>query len=455
LPGHRIFIIMENPKERRAYVSMFEDLGFMVDAVPDGTLSLEYLNDRKPDIVIADDSTPGFLAVQFLKTIAENQLNCKIIIITPEPVVDYAVSLMKYGAMDYLIKPIDLKQLELSVKRALLSKKFQQTPEKKITWNKKKQVRIITQNPGMLNVLKLASRIADSSASVLIQGESGTGKELFAKYIHEKSRRYSQPFIAVNCAALPENLLESELFGHEKGAFTGAISRKMGKFELANHGTLFLDEITEMQFHLQAKLLRVLQEKIVDRVGGIKSIEVDVRVIATTNKKAQEAIDNSDFREDLYYRLNTIPLVIPPLRDRIQDLALLCDFFIKKYSKIDGRNVKGMTNQTLLLLSSHSFSGNVRELENIIHRAVLLADNEFITPEDLLMDGIDSLENHQTQSGEEGSLDLVSGSLKEMEQKMIFKTLDQTEGNRTHAAKILGISVRTLRNKLNEYKEHL
>jgi DNA-binding NtrC family response regulator len=455
LPGHRIFIIMENPKERRAYVSMFEDLGFMVDAVPDGTLSLEYLNDRKPDIVIADDSTPGFLAVQFLKTIAENQLNCKIIIITPEPVVDYAVSLMKYGAMDYLIKPIDLKQLELSVKRALLSKKFQQTPEKKITWNKKKQVRIITQNPGMLNVLKLASRVADSSASVLIQGESGTGKELFAKYIHEKSRRYSQPFIAVNCAALPENLLESELFGHEKGAFTGAISRKMGKFELANHGTLFLDEITEMQFHLQAKLLRVLQEKIVDRVGGIKSIEVDVRVIATTNKKAQEAIDNSDFREDLYYRLNTIPLVIPPLRDRIQDLALLCDFFIKKYSKIDGRNVKGMTNQTLLLLSSHSFSGNVRELENIIHRAVLLADNEFITPEDLLMDGIDSLENHQTQSGEEGSLDLVSGSLKEMEQKMIFKTLDQTEGNRTHAAKILGISVRTLRNKLNEYKEHL
>ncbi len=455
MPGHRIFIIMENPKERRAYVSMFEDLGFMVDAVPDGTLSLEYLNDRKPDIVIADDSTPGFLAVQFLKTIAENQLNCKIIIITPEPVVDYAVSLMKYGAMDYLIKPIDLKQLELSVKRALLSKKFQQTPEKKITWNKKKQVRIITQNPGMLNVLKLASRIADSSASVLIQGESGTGKELFAKYIHEKSRRYSQPFIAVNCAALPENLLESELFGHEKGAFTGAISRKMGKFELANHGTLFLDEITEMQFHLQAKLLRVLQEKIVDRVGGIKSIEVDVRVIATTNKKAQEAIDNSDFREDLYYRLNTIPLVIPPLRDRIQDLALLCDFFIKKYSKIDGRNVKGMTNQTLLLLSSHSFSGNVRELENIIHRAVLLADNEFITPEDLLMDGIDSLENHQTQSGEEGSLDLVSGSLKEMEQKMIFKTLDQTEGNRTHAAKILGISVRTLRNKLNEYKEHL
>ena len=435
---------------------MFEDLGFMVDAVPDGTLSLslEFLKDKNPDIVIADDSTPGFLAVKFLKKIEESQLNCKTIIITPEPVVDYAVSLMKYGAMDYLIKPIDKIQLELSVKKAMLSKKFDPEPEK-IAWNKQKKVRIITQNPGMLNILKLASRVADSSASVLIQGESGTGKELFAKYIHEKSNRNSQPFIAVNCAALPENLLESELFGHEKGAFTGAMSRKMGKFELANHGTLFLDEITEMQFHLQAKLLRVLQEKIVDRVGGTKPVEVDVRVIATTNKNASEAVENSEFREDLFYRLNTIPLFIPPLRDRFQDLKPLCEFFIKKYCKIDGRNVKGMTNQTLSFLSSHSFSGNVRELENIIHRAVLLADSEFITPQDLLMDGIENRETPPLEKGEEGSLDLVSGSLKEMEQKMIFQTLDHTEGNRTHAAKILGISVRTLRNKLNEYKERL
>ena len=453
MPGQRIFIIMENPKERMACVSRFEDLGFMVDSVPDGALSLEYLKDKTPDIVIADDSTPGFLAVKFLKTIADSQLDCKTIIITPEPVVDYAVSLMEYGAMDYLIKPIDRLQLELSVKRALLTKKTVQKPGGKKVW--KKQARIITQNPGMLNILKLSARIADSSASVLIQGESGTGKELFARYIHEKSRRCSQPFVAVNCAALPENLLESELFGHEKGAFTGAISRKMGKFELANHGTLFLDEITEMQFHLQAKLLRVLQEKIVDRVGGIKSVEVDVRVIATTNKNAKEAVNKNEFREDLFYRLNTIPIVIPPLRDRIQDLKLLCEFFIKKYCKIDGRNVKGMTNKTLSLLSSHFFPGNVRELENTIHRAVLLADSEFITPEDLLMDGMENQENLAPETGEEGPLEVVSGSLKEMEQKMIFKTLDHTEGNRTHAAKILGISVRTLRNKLNEYKERL
>jgi len=415
---------------------------------------LEYLIESKPDIVIADDTTPGFSAIGFLKKIAANQLDCKTIIITPEPVVDYAVSLMKYGAMDYLIKPVDLRQLELSARRAILSKKSGKEVEKTLP-NKKKPVAIITQNQAMLNLLKLALRVADSSASVLIQGESGTGKELFAKYLHEKSRRNPQPFIAINCAALPENLLESELFGHEKGAFTGAISRKIGKFELADKGTLFLDEITEMQFHLQAKLLRVIQEKVVDRVGGTEPVEVDVRVIATTNRNAKEAVENQSFREDLYYRLNTIPLVIPPLRDRIGDLTLLCDFFIKKYCKIDGKDVKGMTNQTLSFLSGHSFFGNVRELENIIHRSVLLADSEYITPKDLMLDGMTASMDSSGELMSELSLDPATGSLKEMEQKMIFKTLDQTEGNRTHAAKILGISVRTLRNKLNEYKETL
>jgi len=453
MPGHRIFIILENPKERMTYVRSFENLGFLVDAVPDGTTALEYLIKSKPDIVIADDTTPGFSAIELLKKIADCSLSCQTIIITPEAVVDYAVNLMKHGAMDYLIKPVDLGQIELSVKRALLSKKADKATEEVVP--QKKQVEIITQNSGMANLLKLAFRVADSSASVLIQGESGTGKELFAKYLHEKSRRHSQPFIAINCAALPENLLESELFGHEKGAFTGAISRKLGKFELANHGTLFLDEITEMQFHLQAKLLRVIQEKMVDRVGGTEPVEVDVRVIATTNRNAREAVESHSFREDLYYRLNTIPLVIPPLRDRIGDLPLLCDYFIKKYCKIDGKNVKGMTSQTISLLSCHTFSGNVRELENIIHRAVLLADSDDIKPEDLLLEGVDLDASQPTETGLEDPSALASGSLKEMEQKMIFKTLDHTEGNRTHAAKILGISVRTLRNKLNEYKESL
>lgn len=464
MPGQRILIILEDPKERRTYVDLFENLGFLVDALPNGDGVFNYLTEKKPDVVVADDATPEFSAIEFLQQVLTDGLTCKTIIITPEPVVDYAVSLMKYGAMDYLIKPVDLRQLELSVRKSLMAGSagsVEKAGAAKAAGQEKKQsknikpVKIITQDPKMEQLLALASRVADSSASVLIQGESGTGKELFARYLHEKSNRAAQPFIAVNCAALPENLLESELFGHEKGAFTGAISQKAGKFELANKGTLFLDEITEMQFHLQAKLLRVLQEKVVDRVGGIQSVDVDVRVIATTNRDARGAVDNQDFREDLFYRLNTIPLIIPPLRDRFKDLPRLCEFFIKKYCKIDGRHVKGMTKQVQTLLMNHGFPGNVRELENIIHRAVLLAEADEIRPQDLLMEGVEFVCDSAESPEGNPSVETASGSLKAMEQKMIFKTLDQTEGNRTHAAKILGISVRTLRNKLNEYKETL
>ncbi len=461
MPGQRILIILEDPKERRTYVDLFENHGFLVDALPNGDGVFNYLTEKKPDVVVADDATPEFSAIEFLQQVSADGLTCKTIIITPEPVVDYAVSLMKYGAMDYLIKPVDLRQLELSVRKSLMVNPVEKAGsvgpagQDKKEFQNKKPVKIITQDPKMEQILALASRVADSSASVLIQGESGTGKELFARYLHEKSNRASQPFIAVNCAALPENLLESELFGHEKGAFTGAMSQKAGKFELANKGTLFLDEITEMQFHLQAKLLRVLQEKVVDRVGGTQPVDVDVRVIATTNRDAREAVDNQAFREDLFYRLNTIPLIIPPLRERFKDLTLLCEFFIKKYCKIDGRHVKGMTKEVHTLLMNHGFPGNVRELENIIHRAVLLAEFDEIRPQDLLMEGVEPVCDSPHTSGEIQAVDLASGSLKEMEQKMIFKTLDHTEGNRTHAAKILGISVRTLRNKLNEYKETL
>jgi two-component system response regulator FlrC len=305
----------------------------------------------------------------------------------------------------------------------------------------------------MERLLNLAARVADSTASVLIQGESGTGKELFARFIHEQSNRRKMPFVAVNCAALPETLLESELFGHEKGAFTGALSKKPGKFELANRGTLLLDEITEMPFHLQAKLLRVLQEKVVDRVGGTAPVPVDVRVVSTTNRDIREAIADKAFREDLYYRLNTIPLVIPPLRDRLGDLAPLCDCFIRKYSILDARGVKSMTGKAVEVLRHQPFAGNVRELENIIHRAVLLCDTDTIDVRDLLLDG----EPPQDDTAEKQSgfpHDMALSPLREMEERMIFHTLDKTEGNRTHAAKILGISVRTLRNKLNEYKKN-
>ncbi len=447
-----------------AYTALFEEMGFLVDAVPDGGDALKYLEDNLPRIVVADETTPDFDAVDFLKRAGEIAPKTRVIIITPAPDVDGAVTLMKLGAVDYLMQPLDHQQLALSVKKALAMAPSSESPKAPAASPKapaavpkktmgKKSLNIITNHPGITQLLSLAERVADSSASVLIQGESGTGKELFARFLHEKSGRSGMPFIAVNCAALPENLLESELFGHEKGAFTGAVSRKIGKFELADTGTLFLDEITEMQFHLQAKLLRVIQEKMVDRVGGTQAVAVDVRIIATTNRDAKAAVDQQTFREDLFYRLNTIPLIIPPLRDRGNDIALLSAYFIKKYCRIDGRNVKGLTPEAEAVLSGHPFPGNVRELENIIHRAVLLAQSDHITPQDLLMDADATVvvpDGFETSQG--STLNLSSGSLKEMEQKMIFKTLDQTEGNRTHAAKILGISVRTLRNKLNEYK---
>jgi two-component system response regulator FlrC len=452
MPGPRIFIILENPKERMEYTRFFEDLGFLVDTTPDGSEALSYLIEKKPDMVIADVATPGFSAVEFLEKINETNLLCRTIILSQEPVVEHAVTLMKLGALDYLIKPVEMEQLKLSAKRVSLPALKQKTLPKKTSSSRRKKVKIITRDKGIQTLLTLVLRVANSSASVFIQGESGTGKELFAKYIHEKSDRCNRPFVAVNCAALPENLLESELFGHEKGAFTGAIHRKTGKFELAHKGTLFLDEITEMQFHLQAKLLRVLQEKVVDRVGGTEPVDVDVRVITTTNRDSKEAVEKGDFREDLFYRLNTIPIVIPPLRERREDLEILCQFFIQKYCKIDDRDVKGLTSKAISLLNHHPFPGNVRELENIIHRAVLLADSDLIEPKDLLMDATESMDDLLDPISDQG-LGSDPSSIKEMEEKMIFKTLDQTEGNRTHAAKILGISVRTLRNKLNEYKE--
>ncbi|WP_320044024.1 sigma-54 dependent transcriptional regulator [uncultured Desulfobacter sp.] len=457
MSGQRLFLIVENPKERMTYTDLFEGMGFLVDAVPEGSDALTHLLSQKPAVVVADDGTPGFSALDFLKQAANSDTRVpKTIILTQDPVMDYAVSLIQHGAMDYLIKPVDPRQLELSVKKSLATS-IAPSPVEKEKPVKHKAVQIITKDPRMEKLLKLAIRVADSSASVLIQGESGTGKELIARFLHEKSTRRHQPFIAINCAALPENLLESELFGHEKGAFTGALAKKAGKFELADKGTLFLDEITEMQFHLQSKLLRVLQEKVVDRVGGTQPVDVDVRVIATTNRDAKAAVKNQEFREDLFYRLNTIPLIIPPLRERRRDIQLLSAFFIKKYCRIDARYVKGLTDQALSVLQSHDFPGNVRELENVIHRAVLLADNDKITPADLLMDdGADiPLADDDTGLESAANEDFSPGSLKDMEQKMIFRTLDQTEGNRTHAAKILGISVRTLRNKLNEYKEPL
>ena len=317
-------------------------------------------------------------------------------------------------------------------------------------------------DPAMTRVVHLAEQIAPSDASVLITGESGTGKEVMAKFLHSKSKRAGRAFISVNCAAIPENLLESELFGHEKGAFTGAIARRVGKFEEASGGTLLLDEISEMDVRLQAKLLRAIQERLIDRVGGTRPVPVDIRIIATSNRNLSEAVRNGSFREDLLFRLNVVNLKLPPLRERPGDIAALSDHFVEKYSKANGmpaRNLSGEARQALL----HApWPGNVRELENTLHRAVLLSSGTEIGPDAIVMpDGAGlsevvrtaSLASQAAQVADSISRSMVGRTVADVERDLILETLDHVLGNRTHAANILGISIRTLRNKLNQYAD--
>ena len=315
---------------------------------------------------------------------------------------------------------------------------------------------IVTEDPGMARLLRVGEQVARSDASVLITGESGTGKELIARFIHRKSRRSGRAFISVNCAAIPENLLESELFGHEKGAFTGAIARRIGKFEEANGGTLLLDEVTEMHPRLQAKLLRAIQEREIDRVGGTQPIKVDIRLLATTNRNLEDEVRAGTFREDLFFRLNVMTLRLPGLRERPGDIVLLADHFAGRYAQANGLGPKTLSQQTIEVLRRHPWRGNVRELENTMHRAVLLSPDSVIEPEAVMLTGASLAANDARSDADDTTSALAQGGLvgrtvADVERDLIIETLHHTLGNRTHAANILGISIRTLRNKLRQY----
>jgi DNA-binding NtrC family response regulator len=320
---------------------------------------------------------------------------------------------------------------------------------------------MVTRDPSMQSVMKLADQVAGSDASILITGESGVGKEVMARYMHSKSRRSSKAFISVNCAAIPENLLESELFGHEKGAFTGALARRIGKFEEADGGTLLLDEISEMDHRLQAKLLRALQEREIDRVGGSKPVKVDIRILATSNRDLAQAVKDGTFREDLLYRLNVVNLRLPALRERPADILALAEFFVKKYAEANGVPARPLSDIARRRLVEHRWPGNVRELENALHRAVLLSTGEAIEEFAIrLPDGAPmtpapeaSVARSASMAAEAASRSFVGQTVAAMEQQLIIDTLSHCFGNRTHAANILGISIRTLRNKLKEYAE--
>jgi DNA-binding NtrC family response regulator len=441
-----ILVVEDIGQERAALCELLKGWGYRVTGVSNGVSALKELKGRNYDLVISDLKMPELNGLELLRRVAEDKIDVPVIVISGYGTVEAAVDAMKLGAFDFVLKPFAPKAIKSIAAKAIHSRIPFSSPRAD---SDPLEPSIITRNPRMLDLLDLAKTVANSKASVLIQGESGTGKELFARFIHNQSLRRDKTFVAVNCAALPEGLLESELFGHEKGSFTGAVSRKLGKFELAVGGTILLDEISEMNTQLQAKLLRVLQESEIDRVGGRRPVPIDTRVISTTNQDIEAAIRAERFRADLYYRLNVIPIRLPSLRDRKDDILLLADHFIKKYNKIDSRNIRGLTEDATQILTCKHWPGNVRELENIMERAVLLSRGELIDKDALLIG------EKPKAAGVPGISRIPAGSLKEMEKKMIMHTLDQTNGNRTHAADILGISVRTLRNKLHEYREKM
>ena len=373
-----------------------------------------------------------------------------IVLASRQPNVEEAVNAIKYGATEYIRSDINQEKLEAVIEGALqyIPVNPRSVPKKPRSY--KNNSSPIAIHPTMKKILALADKIAGSRSTVLITGESGTGKEVIARYIHQQSNRKDSPFIAVNCAALPENLLESELFGHEKGAFTGAIASKKGKFQLAQGGTLLLDEISEMPVSIQAKLLRVLQEREIDKVGGQATIPVDVRVIATSNRDLEQETQNGNFRLDLYYRLNVIPIKLPTLEERPDDIVPLGNFFLEKHGDLNNIAPKQLSPEAETFLKTRNWVGNVRELENLIERSLLLVDGETIGYEDLEMISSPRQSNRVQGPGIQSMM-----PLREMEKQMIYQALDSNNGNRTHAAKVLGISVRTLRNKLNEYRQEM
>ena len=364
-----------------------------------------------------------------------------------------AVKAIEEGAKEYVPLPPDAE---------LIAAVLEAVTEESSTF--------IAKDDSMKEVMTLANKIAPSEATALITGESGTGKEVMSSFIHKKSKRSEGPFIAVNCAAIPENLLESELFGHEKGAFTGATARRVGKFEEAHGGTLLLDEVSEMHPQLQAKLLRAIQEKEITRIGSNEAVKVDVRIIATSNRNLQDSVQKGEFREDLYFRLNVVNLVLPPLRERPKDILSLADFFIQKFAEANGVDTKALSQEAKEKLSSYHWPGNIRELENTMHRAILIAcEEEIEAPAIVAQESANTIPTQDSANSNEGSADGTSGegsvqnpggvesligrTISDVEKDMIINTLDHCLGNRTHAANILGISIRTLRNKLNQYKD--
>ena len=448
--GERVLIVEDDAAARVGLEQLVKSWGFVAEAATDGEDALSKVTAFRPTIVISDLVMPRMDGLELLRALREQGADVTTLLLTAQGTVETAVEAMKEGAYDYLTKPVDIQRLKI-----LLDKVVERQETLREVKTLRRQLRdhgafgpMIGNSPEMRKLYQVIEQAAPTSASVLITGESGTGKELVAQTIHRLSPRGAFPFIAIKCAAIPETLLESEIFGHEKGAFTGAADRRQGCFELADRGTLFLDEIGEMTPTTQVKLLRVLQERTFRRLGGRAEQTVDVRVIAATNVDPLEAVARGKLREDLYYRLNVFPLRLPPLRDRKDDLPLLVQSFIAEFNTRNQKSITGVDHQAERLIEQYDWPGNVRELRNAIERATILAPGPFIEPKHLppaLIDEAPSLRQTQVALG-------PGTTVEEAERRLIVMTLEHTNDNKTRAAEILGISLKTLHNKLNRLR---
>ncbi|MEM6533084.1 MAG: sigma-54 dependent transcriptional regulator [Myxococcota bacterium] len=454
-----ILIADDETNLRKVLSAMLRKDGHIPLAVPSGEDALRAMGENTIDVVISDLKMPGMTGLELLTEVHARDPNLPFILITAHGTVDTAVSALKSGAFDYITKPFDREEIRTAVRKAVATReatrgRFQDVGDAQ------GRFRIIGESPSMHAIFNIIEKVADTPSTVLITGESGTGKELVATALHEQSGRKDAPFIKVNCAAIPKDLLESEFFGYEQGAFTGAVGSKPGRFELADGGTLLLDEIGEIPIEMQVKLLRALQESEFERVGGVRTISVNVRVIAATNRDLKGEISDGKFREDLFYRLNVVPITLPALRERADDIPLLSDFFLSKYAERLRRSARGISDDAMRALAGHDWPGNIRELENVIERALLFAEGDEVRlsdlPEPLRASAVASrstsvVDPVNLEELNDASLkDIVRQRTSALEKELIQGTLEQTGGNVTRAAERLRISRKGLQNKMKE-----
>jgi DNA-binding NtrC family response regulator len=451
LVTRRILVVDDDAASRKGLETLLAGWGYEVETAPDGEEALAKVVAFHPAVVISDLVMPRLDGMGLLHALHKQAATASVIILTAHGTIETAVSAVKDGAYDYLTKPVELARLRLLIDKAL--ERWEAVQEVALLRRRVQELwglgRLVGKSTAMQEIYRLIELAGPTTAPVLVCGESGTGKELVARTLHDRSPRARGPFVAVNCAAIPETLLESEILGHERGAFTGAFERRPGCFELANGGTLLLDEIAEMASTTQAKFLRVLQEGTVRRLGGKTEIAVDVRVLAATNKEPLRAVKDGVFREDLFYRLNVFSIAIPPLRERRDDIALLIDAFLEEFNSRYERQVKSVDDEARRMLLEHAWPGNARELRNVIERAVVVCDGDLVTARHLPREfGAGARPPAAPDPGEA----TVGTSLDEAEKRLILRTLEAASGNKTRAAEILGISVRTLHNKLHRYR---